>query len=95
MGTFHHDTHELHGMTVVVETRDGPIYVGRCDTVREDGVVLVAADRFEPTSGGPTREEYLATAARYGVHERLAHVLVPAATVTSVRRLADVATSAG
>jgi hypothetical protein len=88
MGTFHADAHALHGMTVVVETTGPRVYVGRCDAVTPEGVLLMGADVHEEGSGGPTREEYLANALRYGVHERLRRVLVPASEVAGVRRLA-------
>ena len=44
MGTFHEHTHELHGITVVVDT-DGPeIYVGRCHDMDERRVILHDVD---------------------------------------------------
>jgi hypothetical protein len=89
MGTFHPHAHALHGMTVVVETNGAKVYVGRCDTVDGDGVVLMGADVHEEGPGRPSRAEYLANAARWGVHERLRHVRVPAADVRSVRRLGE------
>ena len=31
MGTFHNDKSELHGITVVVDTKGPKVFVGRCD----------------------------------------------------------------
>ena len=41
MGTFHQNKSELHGITVVVDT-DGPeIFVGRCDDMDDERVILL------------------------------------------------------
>ena len=44
MGTFHEDKHELHGITVVVDTVGDEIYIGRCDDMNEQGVLLLDVD---------------------------------------------------
>ena len=44
MGTFHHDKHELHGITVIVDTTGPEIYIGRCDDIVAQGVILRDAD---------------------------------------------------
>lgn len=89
MGTFHQGKGELHGITVVVET-DGPeVYVGRCDEVTERGVVLLDADVHRAGQEGPSREEYLERAARFGVWSRIKHLVVPQDRVTAIRRLGD------
>jgi hypothetical protein len=85
----HEHRHALHGLTVVVET-DGPeLWVGRCDDVVEEGVVLRDADVHRPGDGGTAREDWLARARAVGVWPRHRHVVVPAARVTAVRRLAE------
>lgn len=88
MGTFHNDKGELHGITVVVDTTGPRVFVGRCDTVRPDGVVLLDADVHD-ASEGVAKEEWLRRAADLGVFPRIRHVLVPAGEVASVRRLGD------
>lgn len=91
MGTFHQDKGELHGITVVVET-DGPeLYVGRCDEVTDRGVVLLDADVHREGGDGPSREEYLDRAARFGVWSRIEHLVVPRDRVVSIRRLGELA----
>ena len=40
MGTFHQDRGELHGITVVVDTRGPRVYVGRCETEDAQEIVL-------------------------------------------------------
>ena len=89
MGTFHHGKGELHGITVAVDTRGTRVWVGRCDTIDEQGVHLLDADQHEAAAGTPTKSEWLAQAARYGVWARHPSVLVPAAEVLTVTRLGD------
>jgi hypothetical protein len=81
----HRDRHDLHGLTVVVETDGAEIWVGRCDDIVAEGVRLRDADVHD--GGEPARAEWLAAARRVGVWPRHRNVLVPAARVTAVRRL--------
>ncbi len=89
MGTFHHDRHELHGITVVVET-DGPeLWVGRCDDIVEAGVVLRDADVHREGESDRPRAEWLDRARRFGVWPHHARTVIPAPRVTAVRRLTE------
>lgn len=90
MGTFHQGKGDLHGITVVVETDGSELFVGRCDAVTERGVILLDADVHRAGGEGPSREEYLERAARFGVWGRIKHLVVPRDRVTSIRRLGDV-----
>jgi hypothetical protein len=86
VGTFHSDKGELHGITVVVDTRGPKVWVGRCDTVLPEGVVLLDADVHEGADPA-ARAEWLDRASRFGVWPRHPRVLVPAAEVATVERL--------
>jgi hypothetical protein len=89
VGTFHHDRGELHGITVVVET-DGPeLYVGRCDQVSPQGVILLDADVHRQGVSEGTREEYLERAARFGVWGKIRQLVVPNDRVTGIWRLGE------
>lgn len=92
MGTFHQGKSELHGITVVVETSSGDLYVGRCED--EDGriVILVDADMHRPTDE-TSREDYLERAIRLGVWNRLPRVELERQTVTSIRQLGELEAS--
>lgn len=90
MGTFHSNKHELHGITVVVDT-DGPeIYVGRCDDMDEDRVILLDVDVHHDGEGGRSKDQYVAKAALYGVFKKHPHLVLDRRRVMSVRRLGDI-----
>ena len=88
MGTFHDNKHELHGITVVVETDGSELFVGRCDDMDEERVLLLDVDVH---SGGDeeTRRRYLEQAAAWGVFAKHRRLVVDRRRVTSVRRLGD------
>lgn len=90
MGTFHQDKGELHGITVAVDTTGPEIYVGRCDEVLAQGVVLLDADVHRDGEGGRSKEEWLSRAARFGVWKKHDRVVVPRERVAWVRRLGDI-----
>jgi len=93
MGTFHHDRHELHGITVVVETTGSDMYIGRCDDIDARGVILRDADvhrEDDPASAGKTRAEFLDHARSFGVWPNLKRIRVPAESVLEIRRLGEI-----
>jgi hypothetical protein len=89
--TFHHHRHELHGITVVVDTHGAQIWVGRCDDIDDDGVILLDADVHEDGHEGRSKQDWVREAARYGVWKRLDRVVLGRDAVVSVTRLADIA----
>lgn len=89
MGTFHHDKHELHGITVAVDTDGEEIFVGRCDDMKDDKVILLDVDVHRDGENGQSKEDYLKKAAMFGVFPKHRHLVVDRARVTSVRRLGD------
>ena len=96
MGTFHQGKGEWHGITVVVETHGSVVYVGRCDTVAPQGVVLLDADRHDaaerPESGeAVSKEAYLKRAAAWGIFKKFDHLVVPHEEVASIRALGSYA----
>ena len=90
MGTFHQHKGELHGITVVVDTAGEEIWVGRCDEVTDEGVILLDADVHKDGEGGRSKEEWLRKAAQFGVWKKFDRVVVPTASVASVRRLGEI-----
>ncbi len=90
MGTFHQNKGELHGITVVVDTVGEEIFVGRCDEVRPEGVVLLDADVHRAGEGGRSKEDYVRRAAQFGVWKKFDRLLVPTEKVVTVERLGEV-----
>lgn len=90
MGTFHHDKGELHGITVVVDTNGPELFVGRCDTVTESGVVLLDVDVHIDGESKGSKEEYLSRVAMVGHWKKHDRVVVPTEQVRSLRRLAEI-----
>ena len=90
MGTFHHDRHELHGITVVVDTSGPEIFVGRCDDIDDRQILLVDVDVHRDGDDGRSKAEYVELAARFGVWKKFDQLAVPQERVTSVRPLGEV-----
>ncbi len=91
MGTFHQNKHELHGITVVVETDGDETVVGRCDDMDDTRVIMLDADIHQPSEDGPSLAEYLEKAAMMGVWPKHPRLIIDRTRVTSVRRLGDLA----
>lgn len=94
MGTFHQNKHELHGITVVVDTSGPKVFIGRCDDIDDASVFLVDVDEHTDGEGGTSKEAYVRNAARWGVWKRHARLTVPRASVTSIRPLGTFADDA-
>jgi len=90
MGTFHQGKHELHGITVVVDTTGAEIFVGRCDDMDERGIVLDDVDVHRDGEGGRSKEQYVEKAAAYGVFKKYDRLFIPQDKVASIRRLGEV-----
>ena len=83
---FHPGHHELHGVTVVVETTGPLTYVGRFDTEDEAGVHLLDIGVHDAATGG-TREDFVRRSARFGVRSDRKHLVVPLAEVARITPL--------
>lgn len=90
MGTFHHGKSDLHGMTVVVETAGSELYVGRCDDMDEERIVLMDADLFRDGEGEESRREYLERASRFGVWKKFDRLAIPRRRAIAVRLLSEI-----
>jgi hypothetical protein len=85
---FHPGHAELHGITVVIETRGSLTYVGRYDSEDAQGVHLLDAGVHNE---GPelSKEEYIRKSARFGVRSEHKHLLVPRSDVARITRLGE------
>lgn len=91
MRTFHeHESkHELHGITVVVETDGAELWIGRCDDIVDAGVILRDADVHREGESATPRAEWLDKARRFGVWPIHHRAVVPADRVAAIRRLTE------
>ncbi len=90
MGTVHRDKGELHGITVVVDTKGPKVFIGRCWEADHERIVLDDADEFEDGQDGRTKEEYVRRAAKVGVWKKHDRIVVPRSVVVSVTRLGEI-----
>jgi hypothetical protein len=90
MGTFHSDKGELHGITVVVDTVDASVYIGRCWEMNDREIVLLDADEHEDGMDGRSKEEFIRQAAKIGIWKKHDRLVVPRSQVASVVRLGDI-----
>jgi hypothetical protein len=84
---FHPGHHELHGVTVVLETHGRETFVGRFDSEDEGGVRMLDVGVHE--GDGPTRDEYIRRSLKFGVRTDRKQVVVPKAVVARITRLTD------
>ena len=88
---FHPGHQDLHGITVVLETRGPRTYVGRFDNQDEQGVHLLNVAVHDATAAGQTQDEFLRRSATFGIRAEHPHVLVPGHEVVRIRRFDEVA----
>ena len=85
---FHPGHHELHGVTVVLETRGPVTYVGRFDSQDDRGVRLLDVAIHDPSKG--SREDYVRRSARFGIRVEQRQVTVPSAEVARITPLGEI-----
>lgn len=89
MGTFHRHKHELHGITVAVDT-DGPeLYVGRCDDIVAGKIILLDGAVHRDGDGGRSKADFLKRAAMVGVFKQFDQIALDQSRVASIRRLGE------
>jgi len=86
----HPGHHELHGITVVVETTGPLTFVGRFDTQDGRGVHLLNVGVHDRGAAGPSLDEFVARTRKFGVKAERKHLVVPAGDVQRIRKLAEV-----
>lgn len=90
---FHPGHSELHGVTVVLETEGGVLYVGRYHEETPAGVLLHDVAEHHEAAGAVTAQEFVQKTLKFGVRAAHRHIVVPSASVRRVSRLVDWAAS--
>jgi hypothetical protein len=88
---FHPGHAPLHGITVVVETRQERTYVGRFDT--DDGGevhILDAGVHDLALDGRLSKDEYIRKSVKFGVPSQHKHLTVPTAEIIRITRLGEI-----
>ena len=91
MGTFHHNTHELHGITVLIDLADGSSVIGRFHEQDAAHVLLLDADTHRDNEGGKSNAEWLNAAVNWGQWPRIKQLRLATSDIKSMRKLGDVA----
>jgi hypothetical protein len=84
---FHPGHHELHGITVVLETNGRETFLGRFDSEDERGVRMLDVGIHD--GDGSTKEEYIRRSLKYGIRTDRKELIVPKEAVARITRLAD------
>ncbi|HET6778834.1 MAG TPA: hypothetical protein VFH26_08085 [Gemmatimonadales bacterium] len=87
---FHPGHAELHGVTVVVETKGSRTYVGRYDTEDDRGLhMLDVGVHEEPTD--ISKDEFISKTAKFGIKTQHRHLVIPHRDVARITRLGELA----
>jgi len=78
-----------HGMNLVIETKDGTIYIGRFDESNGFEVLMHDCDVFEPQEGKDA-EHWIRETATYGVDVKHRDMTFSALGITRWRPLGDI-----
>ena len=78
-----------HGMNLVVETKDGTVYIGRFDSSNGFEVVMHDADVFDPKEGEDP-QHWIQETATYGVDVKHRDLSFSALGVTKWTPLGDI-----
>ena len=87
---FHPGHHQLHGVTVVLETRGPVTYLGRFDAEDERGVHLLNVAIHDSSRG--SRDEFVRRSAKFGIQVDRQQVTVPSADVVRIAPLGQIET---
>lgn len=88
----HPDHHELHGITVAVNSTGPELYVGRCHDMDATRIYLVDVDVFVEGSDQRSKREYLERVAKFGhwkKHDRLTLVRTEVAWIETLGNIAE------
>lgn len=87
----HRDHHELHGITIAVDTHGPEIYVGRCHDMDQDRIYLVSVDVH--TAGGDAggKRAWLERVAKFGHWQRHDRLVVERSRVAWIETLGHIA----
>jgi len=74
---FHPGHEELHGVTVVVESPNGVVRIGRYHERTERGVLLHDVATHDPASADQNRDAWIERMIKFGIRIEAPHLVVP------------------
>lgn len=86
---FHPGHPDLHGVTVILETESGAVYVGRFHEETAEGILLHDVAEHRDAAGSPSREEFVQRTLKFGVRAVHRHLVVPSGSVRRMSRLVE------
>jgi hypothetical protein len=86
---FHPGHQELHGVTIVLETRGAKTYVGRFDSQDERGVQMHDVGVHDAVTAELSKAEFLRRCGKFGIRPEHRDLVVPSGDVVSIQRLVD------
>ncbi len=86
---FHPGHEELHGVTVVVESPSGVIWVGRYHERTDRGVLMHDVAIHDPATGAEARADWLRRQLKFGIRVEQKHLTVPNDQARRIVRLSD------
>ncbi|HXE56546.1 MAG TPA: hypothetical protein VNK43_00955 [Gemmatimonadales bacterium] len=87
---FHPGHHELHGVTVVLETSGGTTYVGRFHDVEGGVVRMHDVAVHDPAASDVGRDDFLRRTLKFGVRADRKFLTIPEGEVTRITPLGEV-----
>jgi hypothetical protein len=84
---FHPGHHELHGVTVVLETHGSETFVGRFDSEDRGGVRMLDVGVHE--GDGAAKDEFIRRSLKFGIRADRKQVVVPKDVVARITKLTD------
>ena len=87
---FHPGHHALHGVTVLLETTGGLIYIGRFDSEDEAGACLLDVAVHDSDGADLPKEDFIRRTLKFGVRVDKKRVVVPRAQIARIGPLSEV-----
>jgi hypothetical protein len=87
---FHPGHHALHGVTVLLETTGGLIYIGRFDSEDEGGAHLLDVAVHDSHGSDLPKEDFIRRTLKFGVRVDQKHALIRRADIARIGPLSEV-----
>jgi hypothetical protein len=87
---FHPGHHALHGVTVLLETTGGLIYIGRFDSEDDAGAHLLDVAVHDSQGSSLPKEDFIRRTLKFGVRVDQKRAVIPRAEIAYIGPLTEV-----